>query len=225
MARFSRLDVYQAMLSSGLVPLFYHDNQQVAEAVVNACAEGGARVVEFTNRGESALPVFAHLNASLSASKSALILGVGSIMDAPTAALYLAHGANFIVSPAFNLDVARLCNRRKIPYLPGCATATEISTAEEAGVEIVKIFPGETVGGPAFIKAVLGPMPWTRIMPTGGVEPTAEGIGRWIKAGAACLGLGSNLIRRESVAAGDYDAIQENVRGVLQYVQDARKPG
>jgi 2-dehydro-3-deoxyphosphogluconate aldolase / (4S)-4-hydroxy-2-oxoglutarate aldolase len=222
MARFNRLDVYQAMLSSGVVPLFYHSDRQVAESVAGACADGGARVLEFTNRGESALPVFSHLNETLAKNKSPLILGVGSIMDAPTAALYIAHGANFIVSPAFNLEVARLCNRRKIPYLPGCATATEISTAEEAGVEIVKIFPGETVGGPAFIKAVLGPMPWTRIMPTGGVEPTAEGVGRWIKAGAACLGLGSNLISREAVAAGDFTAIGEKVRAVLQYVQDAR---
>jgi 2-dehydro-3-deoxyphosphogluconate aldolase / (4S)-4-hydroxy-2-oxoglutarate aldolase len=223
MARFNRLDVYEAMLSSGLVPLFYNGSQQTAESIVRACADGGARVVEFTNRGESALPVFAHLSGYLAESKSAAILGVGSIVDAPTAALYIAYGANFIVSPSFNLEVARLCNRRKIPYLPGCATATEISTAEEAGVEIVKIFPGETVGGPAFIKAVLGPMSWTRIMPTGGVEPTAEGVSRWIKAGAACLGLGSNLIRREAVAAGDFESVSETVRSVLQYIQDARK--
>jgi 2-dehydro-3-deoxyphosphogluconate aldolase/(4S)-4-hydroxy-2-oxoglutarate aldolase len=144
------------------------------------------------------------------------------VIDAPTAALYISHGANFVVSPNLNPEVAKICNRRKIPYLPGCGTVSEISNAEELGVEIVKIFPGETIGGPAFIKAILGPMPWTRIMPTGGVEPTAEGVARWIKAGAACLGMGSNLIRKDAIAAGNFDAIRENVRSVLQFVQEAR---
>lgn len=223
MARFNRLEIYDAMLSSGLVPLFYHGDPKVAEAVATACQEGGARVLEFTNRGEKALSVFSHLVEYLEATKSPLILGVGSVIDAPTAALFIAHGANFIVSPSFNAEVARLCNRRKIPYLPGCATVTEISTAEEMGVEIVKIFPGETVGGPAFIKAILGPMPWTRILPTGGVEPTREDVSRWIKAGAACLGMGSNLIRKEWVAAGDYAAMRENVKNVLGWIQEVRK--
>lgn len=222
MARFTRLDVYNAMLSSGMVPLFYHSDPGVAACVVNACAQGGARVLEFTNRGEHALKVFAHLNDHLEAQQSPLILGVGSVIDAPTAALFIAHGANFVVSPSFNPEVARLCNRRKIAYLPGCATPTEMSTAEEMGVEIVKIFPGETVGGPAFIKAVLGPMPWSRIMPTGGVEPTREDVSRWLKAGAACLGMGSNLIRKDWVSAGNYDAIQENVKNVLQWIKEVR---
>lgn len=223
MARFSRLDVYQAMMSSGLVPIFYNGDSKVAESIVKACLDGGTRVMEFTNRGEQALKVFTYLSDYLGSIKSPVVLGVGSIVDAPTAALYIAHGANFIVSPNLNPDVARLCNRRKIPYLPGCATVTEISNAEELGVEIVKIFPGETVGGPAFVKALQGPMPWTRIMPTGGVEPTAEGVSRWMKAGAACLGMGSNLISKDAVAAGDFDTIRENVRNVLQFVQDARK--
>jgi 2-dehydro-3-deoxyphosphogluconate aldolase/(4S)-4-hydroxy-2-oxoglutarate aldolase len=205
------------------VPIFYNGDVQVAEAVVKACVDGGTRVMEFTNRGEQALKVFSHLSEYLGSSKSPVILGVGSIVDAPTAALFIAYGANYIVSPNLNPEVARLCNRRKIPYLPGCATVTEISNAEELGVEIVKIFPGETIGGPAFIKAVQGPMPWTRIMPTGGVDPTAEGVARWIKAGAACLGMGSNLIRKEALAIGDYAAVRENIRNVLQFVQDARK--
>ncbi len=224
MARFSRLDVYEAMLSSGLVPIFYNGEPKVAEAVLHACMEGGTRVMEFTNRGEQALKVFAHLSEYLEFAKSSVILGVGSVVDAPTAALFIAYGANFIVSPSFNPQVARLCNRRKIPYLPGCATATEISTAEEWGVEIVKIFPGETVGGPAFIKALMGPMPWTKIMPTGGVEPNREDISRWLKAGAVCLGMGSNLIRKDWVAAGNYNAICENVSNVLGYIKEAWQP-
>lgn len=223
MARFNRLEVYEAMLSSGLVPIFYYGDEKAAEAVVKACLEGGTRVMEFTNRGEQALKVFSYLNDYLGSVKSPVALGVGSIVDAPTAAIYIAHGANFIVSPNFNPDVAKLCNRRKIPYLPGCATVTEISNAEEMGVEIVKIFPGETIGGPAFVKAIRGPMPWTRIMPTGGVEPTAEGVAKWIKAGAACLGMGSNLIRKDAVANGDFESVRENVRNVLHFVQDARK--
>ncbi len=221
MARFTRLEVYDAVMSAGLVPIFYNGDAKVAENVVGACLAGGTRVMELTNRGDHALKVFAHLSECFE--KSSLVLGVGSVVDAPTAALFIAHGANFIVSPNFNLEVAKLCNRRKIPYLPGCGTVSEISNAEEAGVEIVKIFPGETLGGPAFIKAVMGPMPWTRIMPTGGVEPTKEDVARWIKAGAACLGMGSNLIRKDYVSAGNYDGIQENVKNVLQYVQEARK--
>jgi 2-dehydro-3-deoxyphosphogluconate aldolase/(4S)-4-hydroxy-2-oxoglutarate aldolase len=221
-ARFSRLEVYDAMLSSGLVPIFYHGDPTIAEGVVRACMEGGTRVMELTNRGDNALAVFSHLSNLLAGSKSRVVLGAGSIIDAPTAALFIAHGANFIVGPNFNPEVARLCNRRKIAYLPGCATVTEISNAEEMGVEIVKIFPGETLGGPAFIKALLGPMPWTRIMPTGGVEPTPEDTARWIKAGAACLGMGSNLIRKDWVSAGNYAAIRENVQNVLGWVQEAR---
>lgn len=220
MPRFSRLEVYDALLSSGLLPIFYNGDPQVAEQVVRACLDGGTRVMELTNRGEHALKVFSHLSEYLE--KTQVVLGVGSIVDAPTAALFIAHGANFIVSPNFNPEVAKLCNRRKVPYLPGCGTVSEISNAEELGVEIVKIFPGDTLGGPAFIKAILGPMPWTRIMPTGGVEPIREDVSRWLKAGAACLGMGSNLIRKDYVSAGNYDGIRDNVKNVLQYVQEAR---
>lgn len=222
MARFSRLDVYNAVLSSGLVPLFYHGDVKVAECVADAFAEGGTRVIEFTNRGDKALKVFNHLNEYLEAKKSPVMLGVGSVMDAPTAALYIAHGANFIVSPIFNPEIARLCNRRKIPYMPGCATTSEISQAEEMGAEIVKIFPGETVGGPSYIKAVLGPMPWSRIMPTGGVEATRESLEKWFKAGAACVGMGSNLAKKEWIAAGDYGSMRDTVSKVLNWIQEIR---
>lgn len=222
MARYNRLQVYDAMLTTRMVPLFYHDKPEVAQEVAKALSEGGARVLEFTNRGEKALPVFAHLNNYLEASKLPLILGVGSIVDAPTAALYIAHGANFIVGPLFNPEVARLCNRRKIAYLPGCSTVAEISTAEEAGCEIVKVFPGETVGGPAFIKAVLGPMPWSRLMPTGGVDATAESVQGWLKAGACCVGLGSNLVRKDWVSAGNYAAIKETAQAILGWAAEVK---
>jgi 2-dehydro-3-deoxyphosphogluconate aldolase/(4S)-4-hydroxy-2-oxoglutarate aldolase len=222
MAEASRLDVYNAVLSSGLVPLFYHADAEIANKVVKACADGGAKVLEFTNRGEKALQVFTKIVEYVGANKLPIILGVGSILDAPTAAIFIAQGARFIVGPNCNPEIARLCNRRKIAYLPGCASATEISNAEELGVEIVKIFPGETVGGPAFVKAMLGPMPWARIMPTGGVDATPESVSSWVKAGASCMGMGSNLIRKEALAVGDYDSISQKVGQVLQWIREAR---
>ena len=184
---FDRLSVYQTILNSGLVPLFFHSDVEVARQTIAACAEGGAKVVEFTNRGEGALGIFSDMAEKFHHTHPSLILGVGSILDAPTAALFIAQGARFIVAPTFNPEIALLCNRRKIAYIPGCATPTEISKAEEAGAEIVKVFPAS----PETIKAVLGPMPWSRLMPAGGVEATAESVNTWIRAGACGLGVGS----------------------------------
>jgi 2-dehydro-3-deoxyphosphogluconate aldolase/(4S)-4-hydroxy-2-oxoglutarate aldolase len=218
MAKFDRLTVYQTIIGTGLVPLFYSGDVTEAKGVAAAVAAGGAPVLEFTNRGEKALSVFAEVvNAN-----PKVVVGVGSVLDAPTAALFIANGANFIVGPVFNPEVARLCNRRKIAYLPGCGSASEISTAEEYGVEIAKVFPGESVGGPGFIKAILGPMPWSRLMPTGGVEATAESIGVWTKAGASAVGLGSNLMRKEWLASKNYDAITDLTKQCLGFVSDAR---
>ena len=215
-----RLEWYGTVLASGLVPLFYHGDPEVAGAVARALVDGGAAAVEFTNRGPGALRVFQEL-AEQPILWDAASLGVGSVIDAPTAALFIAAGARFVVSPSFNTEVARLCNRRKIPYLPGCATPTEISTAEEWGAEIVKVFPGK-MGGPAFIKDLLGPMPWARLMPTGGVRLSAESLREWFAAGACCVGMGSDLVRADLVAAGDYAAITGNVRTALDLIADAR---
>ena len=222
MARFSRLEVLTTIIESGFVPVFYHPEVEAARQVIDACVRGGARVFEFTNRGELAVPVFHELAQYVNEAHPRLILGVGSIVDAPTAALYIAHGANFVVGPSLNPEIARLCNRRKIAYSPGCATATEIAQAEELGVEIVKIFPGETVGGPEFVRAILAPCPWTRIMPTGGVEPTRESITAWFKAGAAAVGIGSKLITKELIAAKNYDAIADKTADVLALIAAAR---
>jgi 2-dehydro-3-deoxyphosphogluconate aldolase/(4S)-4-hydroxy-2-oxoglutarate aldolase len=222
MARFSRLEVLNTILELGLVPVFYHKDVEVAKEVVAACAAGGARVVEFTNRGDFAPQVFGELSQHFSQADPGLILGVGSVIDAPTAALYVALGANFVVGPLLNPEIARLCNRHKIAYSPGCGSATEISQAEELGVEIVKVFPGGAVGGPAFVKAILGPCPWTRIMPTGGVDTTEESIKEWFRAGTACVGIGSKLIRKDLVAAQDWPAITAKVRQVLAWIQEAR---
>ncbi len=219
MARFDRLTVLNTVLQEGLVPLFYHKNVETAQQVAAALAVGGGHVLEFTNRGDFAIEVFSTLVKHCAQVHPDLIVGTGSVEDAPTAALYIAHGSNFIVGPNFNAEIARVCNRRKIPYVPGCATATEIATAEEWGAEIVKVFPGETVGGPAFVKAVLGPRPWTRIMPSGGVSPDETNLRAWFEAGAACVGMGSNLVRKEWVQAGDFNAIQQKVTTALDLIR------
>jgi 2-dehydro-3-deoxyphosphogluconate aldolase / (4S)-4-hydroxy-2-oxoglutarate aldolase len=222
MARFKRLEVLNAMVETGLVPVFYHADPDIAKEVARAVSGGGARVLEFTNRGDFAYQVFSELVKWCEREIPGIILGVGSVIDPQTAALYINNGANFVVGPVLNPEVAGVCNRRKIPYSPGCGSVSEISRAEECGVEICKIFPGAEVGGPAFVKSVLGPMPWTLIMPTGGVETTRESIERWFRAGVACVGIGSNLISKELVAAGDFEAIARKTAEVLNWIDDAR---
>lgn len=222
MARFSRLEVLNTIIDTGLVPVFYHGDVEVARNVVKASVAGGSRVVEFTNRGDFAPEVFKALSQYVSQEAPDVILGVGSVIDEPTAAMYIAYGANFVVGPVLNEAIARLCNRRKVAYMPGCGSASEISYAEELGVEIVKIFPGSAVGGPGFVKAILGPCPWTRIMPTGGVDATEESIKAWFKAGVACVGIGSKLIRKDLVAAGNWAEITATVRQVLDWIKEVR---
>lgn len=222
MARFMRLEVVNALLELGLVPLFYNADVETSVELASACGRGGAKVIEFTNRGELAYPVFTELIKHFAKNDPSLILGVGSVIDAPTAALYIASGANFIVGPGFNLEIAKLCNRRKILYMPGCATETEISTAEEYGAEICKIFPGETVGGPAFIKSVMAPCPWHRLMPTGGVDATETSVSEWIKAGAAAVGMGSKLITSQAMKDKDYDGIAQKASECLGWIKKAR---
>ncbi|MDA8125166.1 MAG: bifunctional 4-hydroxy-2-oxoglutarate aldolase/2-dehydro-3-deoxy-phosphogluconate aldolase [Deltaproteobacteria bacterium] len=222
MARFMRLDVLQAMIAGGLVPVFYHQELETAKKVAQATALGGARVLEFTNRGDHAWQLFSELSRWCAAKRPEIILGAGSIIDPGTASLYINNGANFIVGPCFSGEVARICNRRKVAYLPGCGSAREISEAEEWGVEICKIFPGGEVGGPAFVKNMLGPMPWSLLMPTGGVDATRESISAWFQAGAVCVGIGSKLISEDLIAAGNYDALAKKTAEVLQWIKEAR---
>ncbi len=225
MARFKRLETLNTIIKGGLVPVFYQPDVEEAKRIVEAVARGGCRVVEMTNRGDRAWRVFEELEIHCARNLPEMVLGVGSVMDAPTAALYIANGANFIVGPTLSEEVARLCNSRKVPYSPGCGSATEIQRAHELGVEIVKVFPGGQVGGPAFVKAMRGPCPWTSIMPTGGVDTTEESVFSWVKAGVVALGIGSKLITKELVAAGDYDGIAQKVRQVLNWVKAARQDG
>ena len=218
MARFSRLKVLNTIHQMGLMPLYYNEDAEKVKQVVKASYKGGARVFEFTNRGDFAHEVFGEVNKWIRQECPEMILGVGSVVDAGTAALYIQLGANFIVSPMINPEVAKTCNRRKIPWMPGCGTLTEINNAEELGVEIVKIFPGEQVGGPAFVKAVKAPNPWTSIMPTGGVSPDKENLKAWFDAGVSCVGIGSKLFPADKIAADDFGFIEEKIRETLQII-------
>jgi len=223
MSRYRRLETLTMMKQIGMIPVFYHADFEVAKNVICACADGGARLVEFTNRGDRAINVFNQLEEYCTKNKPEVILGVGSIVDAPTAAMYIAAGANFVVGPLLDEDTAKLCNSRKIPYSPGCGSATEIHRAETLGVEICKVFPGAEVGGPAFVKNVKGPCPWTDLMPTGGVSPTKESLTAWFEAGVACVGMGSNLITKELLAAKDYAGLTKKVKETLELIQTIRK--
>jgi 2-dehydro-3-deoxyphosphogluconate aldolase/(4S)-4-hydroxy-2-oxoglutarate aldolase len=219
MARFSRIEVTLKMIETGLVPVFYHAEPEVCKKVVKACYEGGVRVFEFTNRGDFATLVFAELNKWATENCPEMIMGAGSVIDEGTAAMYIALGANFVVSPLIDEGTARVCNKRKISWSPGCGSVTEIGRAHELGAEVVKIFPGLQVGGPSFVKAVKGPMPWTSIMPTGGVAPTEENLKGWFEAGATCVGMGSQLFPKEVLAGGNYLYITEKCKETLQIIQ------
>lgn len=222
MARFSRTQVWNAMETLGLIPLFYHANPEVARQVVTAVSAGGAKVIEFTNRGDRAFEVFRELIVAAEKADPTVILGVGSVLDPATAALYINLGANFIVGSVTNPEVARLCNRRKVPYVPGCGTASEISAAEELGVEICKVFPGAQLGGPEFIKAVKGPCPWSKLMPTGGVSAKYDNIKAWFDAGVTCIGMGSDLIRKDLIDAQDWAGLTALTAECLAMVRKAR---
>ena len=222
MARFSRLEVLNEIVSIGLVPVFYNSDIETAKNIVEACAAGGARVVEFTNRGDNAYRVFSDLVMHFTKANPNVILGVGSIVDPATAALFISSGANFVVGSVLNPEVAKVCNRRKIPYSPGCGSASEIGQAEELGVEMVKVFPGGSVGGPGFVKSILGPTPWTRIMPTGGVSATQESIETWFKAGITAAGIGSDLITKDIMARGAWDELTAKTSQVIGWIKQAR---
>ena len=223
MARFSRLDTLVQMRETGMVPVFYNKDLDTCQKVLKACYDGGAKIFEFTNRGDRAHIVFQDLITWAEKELPDSVLGVGSVVDAPTASIYIQLGANFIVSPVLNEDMAKVCNRRKIAWIPGCGSLSEMSRAEELGAEVVKIFPASQVGGPAFVKAVLGPCPWSSIMPTGGVAPTEENLQSWFKAGVNCVGMGSQLMIKNEQGAFDFEAITAKTREALDIIRTIRK--
>ena len=218
MAQFSRIEVAQTMKSSGMVPLFYNNDINTAKKILKACYNGGARLMEFTNRGDFALEVFAALNKYAINELPGMIMGVGSVTDAGSASAYMLCGANFIVTPVLREDIAIICNRRKVLWAPGCGSLTEIAKAEEFGAEIIKVFPGN-IYGPDFVKAILAPQPWTSIMPTGGVSPTEKNLKSWFDSGVTCVGMGSKLMIRKDDGSFDYDKIEYLTRNTLEIIK------
>jgi len=219
-----RLEALVTITGTGVLPLFYTGDADRARRITGALREGGARAIEFTDRGPGAWSVFATLATAATRHDPDVILGAGSIGDAQAADRFIAAGARFIVGPSFNAEVARLCNRRRIPYLPGCATPTEIVTAEESGVELVKVFPGDSLG-PAFVRAIRGPLPETQVVVTGGVAATEASVREWIGAGAACLGFGSALVTRAHTdpdSGADPADLMPAVAGLIALVEAAR---
>lgn len=221
MAKYNKLQVIQTMKETGIVPVFYNADIEISKNVVKACYEGGIRAFEFTNRGDFAQEVFAELVKFATKELPGMIMGVGSIVDPGTAALYIQLGANFVVGPVFNPAVAPICNRRLIPYSPGCGSVTEVSTAQEAGCDVCKVFPGDVLG-PAFVKDLRGPMPWSQIMVTGGVKPEKANLEAWFKAGVTCVGMGSNLFPKEVIAAGEWAKITELCKDALAIIKQIK---
>lgn len=207
MAKFNKIQVIQTMVSTGMVPVFYHKDAQTACQVLKACYDGGVRAFEFTNRGDFAHEVFAEMVKYAAKECPEMILGIGSIVDPATAALYLQNGANFIVGPCFNPEISKVCNRRLIPYIPGCGSVTEIGNAQESGCDICKVFPAGNVGGPSFVQNVKAPLPWSQLMVTGAVEPTEENLTGWMKAGVTCVGMGSKLFPDSVIKAQEWGKI------------------
>lgn len=222
MAKFDKLQVLQKLQQTGMVPVFYHSDVEVAKQVIKACYAGGVRAFEFTNRGDFANEVFAECVKFAANECPELAMGVGSIVDAPTAALYIQLGACFVVGPLLNPEIAHVCNRRLVPYVPGCGTVSEIGTAQELGCDVTKVFPGD-VYGPAFVKGTLAPMPWSKIMVTGGVSPDKENLTAWFKAGAFCVGMGSKLFPNNKVQAKDWQYVTDQCRSSLAYIAEAKK--
>ncbi|MDD2798136.1 MAG: bifunctional 4-hydroxy-2-oxoglutarate aldolase/2-dehydro-3-deoxy-phosphogluconate aldolase [Bacteroidales bacterium] len=221
MARFSKIQVITAMKKTGMVPVFYHKDIEVAKNVVKACYDGGVRVFEFTNRGDFAHEIFGELNKFAAKECPEMILGIGSIVDAPTASLYIQLGANFIVGPLFNPEVAKVSNRRLVPYSPGCGSVSEVGFAQEMGCDVCKVFPGDVLGA-GFVKGLKAPMPWSNLMVTGGVKPEEANLKLWFEAGVTCVGMGSNLFPTEAMKAANWVVITELCANTLAIIQKVK---
>lgn len=222
MARFSRIQVCQKVAETGMVPVFYHKDIEVSKQVLKACYEGGVRAFEFTNRGDFAHEIFGELNKWAAKECPEMILGIGSIVDAGTASLYLQLGANFIVGPLLNPEIFKVCNRRQVAYVPGCGSVSEVGYAQELGAELVKVFPGDVVG-PAFVKGIKAPMPWSNLMVTGGVTPTEENLSKWFSAGVTCVGMGSNLFPKDVIEAKDWGKITQLCKDAFAIIAKLKK--
>ncbi len=221
MAKNNKTQGLTAMKETGMVPAFYNANLEISKQVLKACYDGGVRAFEFTNRGDFAQEVFGELVKFANAELPGMVVGIGSIVDPATAAMYIQLGANFVVGPLFNPEIAKVCNRRLIPYTPGCGSISEVGFAQEVGCDLCKVFPGDVLGT-AFVKGLKAPMPWSNLMVTGGVKPTKENLEGWFKAGVTCVGMGSNLFPKEVIAAKEWSKITDLCKGALDIIKEVR---
>ena len=208
--------VLSKLTESGLVAVVRAKSAEEAIKIADACLEGGCTSIELTFTVPGADKVIAELAKRYAGGE--MLLGAGTVLDSETARLAISAGANYIVSPGFNLATAKFCNRYRVPYMAGCMTITEVLTAMEAGVDIVKIFPADLFG-PKIIKDIKGPLPYAKLMPTGGVD--VSNVSEWIKAGAVAVGAGSSLTA--GAKTGDYAKITETAKLFIAAIKEARK--
>ncbi len=208
--------------NAGMIPVFYHDDIEVCKQIVKACYDGGVTVFEFTNRGKNGVENFKALKTYVETNCPGMLLGIGSVMDRATTSLFLSIGADFIVSPILKEEMAEECARMNVNWIPGCGTLTEIVKGVDLGAPIVKIFPGSTLG-PGFVKAVLGPVPTLKLMPTGGVKPEEANLKAWFEAGVVCVGMGSQLLTKDIIVNNDYDVLKEKVKETFHLIEQLKK--
>lgn len=215
MTSLPKLEILQKIADSGLVAVVRAESSDQACRIADACAEGGVGAIEITFTVPHAPAVIADLARRDAANN--ILIGAGTVLDPETARASILAGAQFVVGPSVSAETARLCNRYQVPYMPGAGTITEIVNAMECGADVVKVFPGELLG-PGFVKAVMGPLPRARLMPTGGVS--IENTGEWIRAGCVAVGVGGNLTA--GAKRGDYQSITELARQFIAKIREAR---
>ncbi|HLT08674.1 MAG TPA: bifunctional 4-hydroxy-2-oxoglutarate aldolase/2-dehydro-3-deoxy-phosphogluconate aldolase [Cyclobacteriaceae bacterium] len=218
--KFEQQQILSAMEATGIIPVFNHTDIDTAIGVLDAAYKGGVKVFEFTNRGANALEVFTALSAHAEQYED-LVLGIGTIFKDEDARKFLDAGAHFVVSPAFIPTIGVYCNSQQVLWIPGCGTVTEIFNAKELGAQVIKAFPGNVLG-PAFISSVKAVFPKLPMMPTGGVEPTKENLSAWFKAGVTCVGMGSQLFKKEWIQGKDYATLEQEIAKALALVQEIK---
>ncbi len=207
------------LIKAGMIPVFYHEDLEVCKNVIRACYNGGLRVFEYTNRGDKALENYPYLKEFIKVNCEGMLLGIGSINNAKQAESFIKIQADFIVSPIFDKSISIICKTNNTYWIPGCATLSEISSAENEGADIIKIFPGNVLG-PDFVKAVRGPMPHLKLMPTGGVSIEKENLEGWFKTGVVCVGIGSNLLIKKAI--NNPDLLESIVYKTLRLIDEIK---
>jgi 2-dehydro-3-deoxyphosphogluconate aldolase / (4S)-4-hydroxy-2-oxoglutarate aldolase len=218
---FTKQQIIHEMKRTGIVPLFTHDNAEDALQVVKTAYDAGIRTFEFTNRRSNSLDVFNFLDTQRSNFPD-LMLGIGTVMDGATTKKFIDAGADYIISPIMNIEMAPVCHMHDKLWIPGCATLTEIAVARQHGAEVIKVFPGSVLG-PTFISSIMPIIPNLQLMVTGGVEPTRENIHAWFKSGVMCVGMGSNLFSREILEKRDWKKLRQVISQTISLIQEIRK--